>query len=295
MEAISVAARRGGVTESVHRAHAVAVGDGSVVAQAGDAGLVTFFRSSAKPFQALPLVRARADLDDRELAVACASHQAEPPQLEAVRSLLGKAGAGEGDLECGFDEGRPRERIYHNCSGKHAGMLALCRARGWPVRGYRLPDHPLQLEMLAEVASAAEVSAGEIPTAVDGCGVVTFALPLERMAHAFSRLRELEGAARVIAAMRANPELVGGDGAVDTALMLALPGWVAKRGAEGLLCATDGDGLGLAVKVEDGNPRGLRPALARFLPTLGLDLGEDFARVPVENSRGEVVGEVVAE
>ncbi len=295
MEAISVAARRGGVTESVHHVHAVAVSDGSVVAQAGDAGLVTFFRSSAKPFQALPLVRARPDLDDRELVIACASHQSEPAQLEAVRSLLAKAGAGEGDLECGFDEGRPRGRIYHNCSGKHAGMLALCRARGWPVRGYRLPEHPLQLEMLAEVAAAAEVSADEIPTAVDGCGVVTFALPLERMAHAFSRLRELEDSVRVIAAMRAHPELVGGDRAVDTALMLALAGWVAKRGAEGLLCATDGDGLGLAVKVEDGNPRAVRPALARFLPTLGLGLGEDFARVPVENSRGEVVGEVEAE
>src|SRR5919197_5331009 len=184
MDEISVSVRRGTIVEAVHRVHAVAVQDGAVVAEAGDGGLVTLLRSAAKPFQALPLARARDDLDELDLAIATASHQAEPAQLDAVRRLLARAPAGEDELECGFDEGRPRERVCHNCSGKHAGMLALCRAHGWPSRGYRLAGHPVQETMLAEVAAAAEVAAGEIPTAVDGCGVVAFALPLERIAHA---------------------------------------------------------------------------------------------------------------
>ncbi len=295
MEALSVAVRRGRVVESRHLVHAVAARGGAVVATAGDAGRVSFWRSSAKPFQALPLARARPDLGEAELAIACASHKARKAQLAAVRSLLAEAGATEDDLECGFDEGRRPGRIYHNCSGKHAGMLLLCRERGWPTAGYRLPEHPLQQELLAEVAAAAEVPAGSIPTVADGCGVVTFALPHERMAHAFSRLAELPGAERVLGAMRARPDLIGGRGASDTALMSALPGWVAKRGAEGHLCAAAPDGLGVALKVEDGNPRALLPAAAAFLDALGIQVGDELARAPVLNSRRERVGEVVAE
>jgi L-asparaginase II len=285
---------RGGTVESVHRVHAVAVRDGKALASAGDPSLVTYFRSAAKPLQALPLVRARDDLEDDELAIACASHQAEPAQLEAVLSLLRKARAGEDDLECGFEEGRPRERINHNCSGKHAGFLALCRACGWLPHGYRLAAHPVQRAALMEVAEAAELPMEEIPLAVDGCGVVTFALPLERMAFAFSRLASLDGGERVLTAMRGRPELVGGNGASDTELMRALPGWVAKRGAEGLLCASGPDSLGVAVKVADGAQRAVQPALARFLTGLEIELRDDFARVPVENSRGEIVGETRA-
>ena len=196
MRAIGVTARRGSAIESIHQAHAVAVRDGKIVVAAGDPELVTFLRSSAKPLQALPLVRARDDLDEAELAIACASHQAEPGQLAAVRGLLAKAPATEVDLECGFDEGRPRERIYHNCSGKHAGFLALCRARGWETRGYRLAEHPVQQAMLAEIASATDVPATDIPCAVDGCGVVTFALPLERMAGPSRALPRSTGARR---------------------------------------------------------------------------------------------------
>src|SRR5919202_3426778 len=187
---MKVAVRRGGVVEAVHRVHAVAVRDGEVVAAAGDPQLRCFMRSSSKPIQALPLVRARADLDDRDLAIASASHAAEPAQITAVRRLLAKAPADEHELECGLQEGRRPERIYHNCSGKHAGMLALCRARGWPTDGYRLAGHPLQDEILTEIAASAEVPTDEIHTGVDGCGVVCFALPLERVAFMFSRLEE---------------------------------------------------------------------------------------------------------
>ena len=295
MEAISVAVRRGDSVESRHLVHAVAVHDGKVVAAAGDAELVTIFRSSAKPLQALPLARVRDELDSVDLAIASASHQAEPSQLEAVRALLAKAPATEGDLECGFDEGRPRKRLHHNCSGKHAGFLALCRAQVWETAGYRLPQHPVQQAVLAEIAAATGSDPADIPTATDGCGVVTYALPLARMALAFSRLPELEGAGPVLEAMRAHPELVGGQGALDTELMQTLEGWTAKRGGEGLLCAVSPNGVGLALKSEDGNPRPLRPALARFLPLLGHDLSQAFSYVEVVNSRGEKVGEVTAE
>jgi L-asparaginase II len=272
--------------ESVHRVHGVVVRDGEIVVSAGDPGFVTFFRSSAKPLQALQLVRARPDLDDRLLAIACASHRAEPAQIEAVRDLLAAGGVTEDDLEVGLQEGRPPERIFHNCSGKHAGMLAVCRARDWPTAGYRLPEHPLQQAILEEITDAA----GQAPaTGVDHCSVVTFALPLERMAGVFSRLGEWDGADRIIGAMRARPGLIGGEGSLDTELMRAHPGWLAKGGAEGLLCGITPDGAGFVLKSEDGAFRALGPALSSLFPEL-----VEFASVPIENSRGEEVGEVVA-
>jgi L-asparaginase II len=291
MDPFSVAVRRGSIVEAVHRVHAVAVKDGAVVAEAGDPSLVAFMRSSSKPLQALPLARARDDLDERDLAIASASHLADDDQLAAVRALLAKAPAGEEELECGA-EGSPPSPLNHNCSGKHAGMLALCRARGWDSEDYRLEGHPVQREMLAVHAEAAGVDEAEIPAAVDGCGVLTFALPLERMAYAFSRLSQLGGGERIAAAMRAHPDLIRGPLATDTRLMKALPGWIAKGGAEGLLCAA-GDGLGVALKAEDGNGRGLGPATAAFLGPLGVDI-ESLAVVGLENSLGERVGEIAA-
>jgi L-asparaginase II len=289
MDPIRVVARRGSFVESEHRVHAVAVQEGKVVAAAGDAAVLASLRSSAKPFQALPLVRSRDDLDEADIAIASASHRAEPEQIEAVRRLLAKAPATEGDLEVGLQAGRPGEPIYHNCSGKHAAMLATCRARGWVTEGYRLAGHPLQDEILAEVSEAA----GATPeTAVDGCGVVCFALPLEQVALIFSRLEEREGGAQVVAAMRAQPQIVGGAGQPDTELMRTLPGWAAKGGAEGLFCAAGPDGLGVAVKSQDGAFRAIRPALAAFFGSLGHELGDAFAHVPVRNSRGEDVGEL---
>jgi L-asparaginase II len=294
MDPISVAVRRGPFVESVHLVHAVAVRDGEVVAEAGDRELITSLRSSAKPFQALPLVRARDDLDDGDIAIASASHRAESEQIQAVRRLLAKAPATEEDLEVGVQEGRPPHPIYHNCSGKHAGMLAACRSRGWPAAGYRLAGHPLQDEILAEVAAAAEIDQGALETAVDGCGVVCFALPLVRVALMFSHLTTREGGSRISEAMRAHPQLVGGAGQTDTELMKALPGWAAKGGAEALFCAAGPDSTGVVLKTRDGGYRALRPAIAAFFARLGHDVGDGFARVPVRNSRGEVVGEIVA-
>jgi L-asparaginase II len=267
-----VVVRRGDVVEAVHRVHAVSTA-GEVH---GDPGRVWFLRSSLKPIQAVPLVEAWDDLDDDEVAIACASHQAEPAQLAAARKLLARAGAAVDDLENGEQPGRTDGKLGHNCSGKHAGMLAACRGHDWPLHPYRDRDHPLQ-RRVAELV-------GPAVTAVDGCGVPTFAIPLGRMAALFA-----ETPPRVAAAMRARPELVGGEGADDTALMQALPGWIAKRGAEGLLCACSPDGVGWALKAEDGGSRALRPVLGSLL---GVDA---LAEVPVRNSLGETVGVVRCE
>ena len=181
--------RRGSVVESVHRVH-VAASDGVLH---GD-DLVCFLRSAAKPIQAIPLADAYDDLDDDELAIACASHQAEPAQLDAVRKLLARAGASVDDLECGPQEGRPEGKLGHNCSGKHAGFLAVCSEKGWPFAGYRLPEHPVQ-QRIHEL-----LGAGELPCAIDGCGIPTYALPLTAQATLLTRTPE-----RIANAMRARP------------------------------------------------------------------------------------------
>jgi L-asparaginase II len=284
---IVVEVTRGAVVEARHVVQAVVVRDGEIELAAGDPRLVTFFRSSAKPIQALPVVRARPDLDDEEVALMCASHLATAEQVAIVRRILADAPASEDDLECGPEP----TRVEHNCSGKHAGFLALSRSRGWPHEGYRLPDHPVQRAVLAEVAALAEVDGDAIVTGVDGCGVVTFALPLERMAHAFVQLRSRDGGDRVVRAMRARPELLRGPVAADAVAIRELDGWVAKGGAEGLFCASSPDGLGLALKVGDGAFRAIKPALAHLVARLGLDPG-GLAQNEVANSRGEPVGEL---
>jgi L-asparaginase II len=260
--------RRGHAVEAVHHVH-VASSDGVL---RGD-DVVSFLRSAAKPIQAVPLAAAYDDLGDDELAIACSSHQAEPAQLEAVRRLLARAGATVDDLENGPQEGRPEGRLGHNCSGKHAGFLAACRANGWSFAGYRLPDHPLQ-QQIRELLGGGD-------QAVDGCGVPTYAQPLSAQARLL-----LDTRPTIADAMRARPELVGGAGADDTALMRLRPGFIAKRGAEGLLCAASPDGVGYAFKVADGNGRALRPVVAAVLGV------QELARVPVRNSRSEIVGAI---
>jgi L-asparaginase II len=283
---ISVAVERGGAVESRHRVHAVRVEGGPVAESWGDPELVTFMRSAAKPLQALPLVAAYETLSDEEVAIACASHGAAPEQLDAVKILLARSWSSEDDLECGPVDG---SRLRHNCSGKHAGMLAVCAARDWPREGYRLERHALQQEIRALVEDAAGASADA--TATDGCGVVTFAMPLQAMANAFARLaaRELAGSERITAAMTSKPELVEGPGRTATEVMKALPGVVAKGGAEGLLCLGYPDGVGFALKCEDGSSRPLGPAAGFLFDVPALRESR------LENSRGDSVGRVVVE
>ena len=282
---LSVVVERGELVESAHRVHVVAVDDGEVVEAAGDSELVVWIRSVAKPIQALPLTREEPDLPQAELAIACASHQATGEQMALVEALLARSGSTEANLECGPIKGR---KLAHNCSGKHAAMLLRTKLHGWRLPGYRLPEHPVQREAARLVADAADAS--EVPEATDGCGVVTFALPLRALAAMYARLarRELAGADRVVSAMVAHPDLVGGPTAADTAIMRASPGVVAKRGAEGVLCAGLPDGRGVALKVEDGASRATGPALARFLGLAELE------EAPVLNSRQELVGRIRA-
>ncbi len=261
--------RRGDVVEAVHHVHARSTAGGAY----GD-DLTCFLRSSLKPIQAVPLAEAYADLPDDELAIACASHQAEPAQLDAVRKLLARAQATVDDLENGIQPGRPEGKLGHNCSGKHAGMLASSRANGWPLHPYRDPAHPLQ-RRIAELVGPADV-------AIDGCGVPTFSMALTCMGALF-----LTTPPRIADAMRARPELVGGQRSDDTDLMRSRPGWFAKGGAEGLFCAADGDEAWV-LKTEDGSSRALRPALGAIF-----DIPE-FREVPVTNSLGEVVGSISA-
>jgi L-asparaginase II len=210
VDAIRVTVRRGDVVEAVHHVHARSTAGGWY----GD-DLTCFLRSSLKPIQAVPLAEAYADLGDDELAIACASHRAEPAQLDAVRKLLARGEVTVDDLECGLQEGRPEGKLGHNCSGKHAGMLAACRANGWPLHPYRDREHPLQ-RRIAELVGPGEV-------AIDGCGVPTYSMELTCMGALFLTTPD-----RIADAMRARPELVGGHGSDDTALMRVLPGWFAK-------------------------------------------------------------------
>ncbi len=282
---LSVVVERGGVVEARHLVHAVAVRSGGGVESRGDPDRLTPMRSVAKPLQALPLAAEEPDLPETELAIACASHTARPEQLAAVRSLLARSASTEAELECGEKDG---SKLAHNCSGKHAGMLLRAKAHGWPLPGYRLPAHPVQQDVLRVVAEATGIARTELRTATDGCGVVTFAVPLRALALAFARLArgELEGAEPVLAAMQAHAGLVGGPGVSDTVLMGVLPGAAAKRGADGLLCVGLPDGTGVAFKVEDGGDRAVLPAAAAFLAV------DELHEQRVLNSRGEQVGRI---
>ena len=250
-------------------------------------------RSSSKPLQALPLVRARDDLPDDELAIACASHHDTPEQVAAVRALLARAEATEDDLELGPQEGRPPELVHNNCSGNHAGMLALCRARGWPTQGYRLPEHPVQQACLAVHAEAAEVEPETLATGTDGCG--------DRHVRAHARA----DGARLLAARIATPAARGwqprcGRGRISSAAptapttssCAARPAGSRRAAPRDCSAQPARTGSGVALKTEDGASRAHAPALAAFLGRLGVDL-PDLAARPVLNTRGEQVGELV--
>ena len=302
--------------ESVH-AIAACVTDGdrgsTLESSPGAAALEVFVRSAAKPLQALAAVRGGAldvlGLDDRHLAVGCASHDSSQEPVALVRAMLAAAGLDEQALRCGTaapldrrtarelgDELRP---VHHNCSGKHALALALCVHAGWPIDAYLEPAHPLQEAMRATVAEAT----GDRPSeAVDGCGMRAYRMPLGELALAFGRLAGGGlGAAgdRVAAAMVEHSALVGREGGIDTDLMHASRGLVAKLGAEGVVAAGLPDGRGMAVKVLDGAGRALAPAAVRTLRAgLGVEAGpelDSLAAPAVRTARGAEAGAVEAE
>ena len=309
---------RSGLEESVHLVDVVVVdADGRVVASCGDPDRELYARSSMKPFQAtVTLSLAPFDFTDAEVAVMCASHNAEPVHVRTVRSILARTGVDEGALQC--PSMRPwddetlaadpkRRRINSDCSGKHAGMLAACAAQGWPLANYPAPDHPLQQAVLRSVLRAS--GREEVRVGVDGCGVPVHGMPLWAMATIYARMVAHERlgdlapfAERAVSSMVAEPYLVAGRNRADTALMEEAPGAViAKGGAEALMCAALLEPrLGIAVKIRDGASRASGPAVLHVLRLLGaLDEGQverlaPFAR-PAVLGGGEPVGEVRAE
>jgi L-asparaginase II len=315
---------RGAQVESTH-VLSVAITDstGALLAHAGDAERVTFWRSAGKPFQALPLVEdgaaERWGFGDAELALACASHSSEPRHLAVCSAMLGMSGSREEELACGphapLSAARAQEVVrrgigltprWSNCSGKHAGMLALARHHGWPVAGYERAGHPVQRRITECVARWAGIAAGDLVLAVDGCTAVSHALPLRAMATAYARLgvSEAPAARRIRAAMTAEPWLVAGTGRACTDLMKAAPGEIiAKVGAAGVYgAAVPSLGAGIALKVEDGDGAAaaiaLLAVLRRLLPggaseLLAMldqpDVGR-HATIPIHNTRGEPTG-----
>ena len=320
---LDVVVTRGGGVESRHRVHAaVTDASGNLVAASREPGTVTMWRSCAKPFQVMPLLAAggfeELGWGDDELALACASHGGEPEHVAIAESMLRDLGLEEGDLACGPHEplsprgariaresGARPTRLHNNCSGKHAAMLARAHVGGWPLHGYERDHHPVQDAALDEVARWTDVPRDRILRAIDGCGVVVFGLPLEAMARAYGRLageaeRGTEIPARITRAVGTRPFLFGGTDRFDSVVVEETGGRVLpKIGAEGVhSVAVLDQGLGAAIKVEDGAPRAQYPALIRLLQLLGA-LSEDlpprlaeYARTRVRNTRGEVVGEV---
>lgn len=317
---------RGPLVEMVHMG-AIAVVDsrGHLLASVGSPDLRTYWRSSAKPFQAMAIVTSGAadafDLDDSDIAISCASHNGEPVHQAAVLKLLGKLGLGQELLKCGvhapYDKetaadmaasGQKPTSLHANCSGKHSGMLATAKQMQAPLETYREIDHPVQQAILQIIAEMSGQAPAEVAMAADGCGVPSFGLSLRRMALSFARLaapddapERLQGAARRVRnAMMAHPYNVAGKGRICTDLMQAMPGQVvAKSGAAGVYCVgllpeVEGEpGLGLAIKVADGVGVAREASVVEALEQLGRlpravrDLLAHYHTQPVKNLAGD--------
>ncbi len=331
-----VEVRRGSITESRHRGHIVAVdGDGLIVAQLGAPQLVTYLRSSSKPFQAIPLIASgaadRFGFTEKEIAIACGSHNGETAHTETVARMLRKIGLDASALKCGVHEPYSadaarelRERdelptvLHNNCSGKHTGMLALALHLGVPTETYDEPSNPVQLNIARRIEQFSGVPIEDVAVGIDGCGVPTFGVTVRAMALAYARLvappadfdeATRQACQRIVAAMTKYPEMIGGSAErLDTVIMQSEPGGiVSKVGAEGvytagvLPCAEWPRGLGLALKIEDGEDRRARPTVViESLRQLGvlkdgaLEAVKPYASFTIENRRGDEVGEVRA-
>lgn len=323
---------RGETVESIHRGHLIVLdGDGREFARLGNPETVAFFRSSAKPLQAIPFLTSgaaeRFGFLENEIALACASHSGEKIHAGVAEKMLRKIGLSESDLRCGahlpFNEKRAEEMIrageeptalHNNCSGKHAAMLAFAKRVDADLKTYNLIENPIQQAILETVSKFAETPKEEIKIGVDGCAAPNFALPVSAMARSFAKLvfppesfdDELRQACRrVVSAMMNYPELVGGTERLDTLLMQAASGkFISKIGAEGVwLCGVLPNqkykkGLSVALKIEDGDDTRARAVVSiEVLRQLGIFDAEtlkDYSPMPVKNRRGETVGRVEA-
>ena len=301
---------RNGVVESVHLGHVVGLAAcGARAVAAGDPDVTFLPRSALKPVQAVAMLRAGLDLPGELLALAAASHSGEPAHLRGVERILAGAGLGATDLQNTPDrpldpDAAARWRaepvaptpLAQNCSGKHAAMLATCRAAGWDTVSYRDPAHPLQRAVRATLEELTGVPVAH--TTVDGCGAPLFSTTPAGLARAFARIATAppgtpEG--RVAAALRAHPWWVSGTGRPEVVLTAAVPGLLAKGGAEAVFAAALPDGRAVVVKVLDGGPRALPVVVAAALRALGVDRPalDAFGEVPVLG-HGAPVGRVEA-
>ncbi|WP_086662261.1 asparaginase [Lentzea kentuckyensis] len=299
---------RGDFLESVHHGTVVATDiSGTPALSIGRPDDVAFPRSSNKPLQALAMLRSGLDLDGALLALACASHSGEDFHVAGALEILASAGLSEDALQCTpdlplGDEARAQHLArglspapkYMNCSGKHAAMLATCVVNGWSTDNYLDPTHPLQVATRATIEDVAGEPVAQV--GVDGCGAPIFAISLTGLARAFGRLAAAPAGTlehRVAAAMNAYPEWVGGTGRDVTVLMAALPGVIAKDGAEGVYAVGLPTGEGVALKIADGSSRARAVVVVAVLKRLGVDVSkiEDLATVPVLG-HGRMVGAV---
>jgi L-asparaginase II len=325
---IHVHVTRGEREESEHAVHGVLVGRSTGTVAFGDADLRTFWRSAMKPFQVLPLVEDGAaeafDLNDADIAVASGSHGGMPAHLQQVRSLLERAGLGQGGVDyltCGphppFDEGARQavlcagesfSALHNNCSGKHAAMVVLAHHHGWPLTGYTEFAHPVQVRIREELRRWLDEEPENFPWARDGCSVPTPYISLRHMAGAYARLMETSadgesGPAAVVRSMTAHPDLTSSPGRTPLLLMAATDGrLLAKEGAEGVLCIGDTGGeWGLAIKVVDGATRATGPAALEALASRDLLTSEELDRLrdvrapDLLNWQGARVGGIGAE
>jgi len=297
---------RNGIPESSHRVHAVVCDRrGRVLMRAGDPQQLSFIRSALKPFQATTFVGSgaagRNGCGDRGLAIACASHTGTPAHAREAFRLLWGAELEATRLQCPVPAGAVSP-LEHNCSGKHAAFLATCRQMHWPLESYLQPDHPLQQEVVKRVSELLGLPAAELVLARDDCGAPTLQLQLAQMALLFAHLGagEHPDLERLGRAMLAHPELVAGEGRFDTELIRLGHGQViSKGGAEGIQCMSRvGEGLGVAVKVEDGASRAKQAVALHVLEQLGWltpssleDLSRQFLR-PGEQLRLAVEGDL---
>lgn len=327
---------RGKTIESIHHGHlAIVDGDGKLISSLGNPEIVTFMRSAAKPFQAIPFVMSGAAeafcLTEREIALACGSHNGEPLHTETAAKILEKCGLSEKDLRCGahdpFNQELARKMIaehvsptqlHNNCSGKHSAMLAFAKQIGANLENYESSDNPVQIKIFETIKNFSGLTEDEIGVGIDGCAAPNFAMPLRIMACMYAKLifprrsfdPELrEACRRIVSAMMSYPEMIGGSltERLDTEIMRAASGKIiSKIGAEGVYLAGVlpsprwTRGLGIALKIEDGEDRRARPvATLEILKQLGIvdpqksKTLRHFAHLPIKNWRGDKVGEVV--
>jgi L-asparaginase II len=324
---IIVEVTRGGVAESRHMgAFAVIDTEGKRVKSAGDIATPIFPRSAIKAFQCLPVIESgaaeRFGFTDEEIALACSSHSGEPEHVRVARSMLAKAGNAEDLYECGahwpgetqalhtmIRQGKEPGAVHNNCSGKHAGMLALARQLGVDRHGYTNVSHPVQQAIAKTIGELCDIDLSRQPCGIDGCSVPTWAIPLRNLALGFARFvsgiglsaSRKSAAQRIITAVRAYPFMVAGTGRFCTRLMTEVPRAFVKTGAEGVFCGcVPHAGIGIALKCDDGASRASQAVMASVLA--GLDVWTDeeesklrsFAHANLTNWRNLPVGELHA-